>query len=564
MAPEQAGGRDVDQRCDLFSLGSVLYQMCAGELPFKGQNTLAILSALALETPRPPRTVKKAVPKALSDLIMQLLAKNPEDRPPSAQAVVARLSSMERQLATMTNVVPTRKQPAEIQEKQDTRRQKKGAPRTETHTRKLEPAKISRRHLMIAGLAAAALLLFGSAIVLFWQTPTGLVRVEIDDPEIKVAIDKGQFTIQGADKHDIKLTAGDHQLRIKRGDFEFEADKFVLKKGDKVKLRIEFLAGKVQVVQDGKVTSVKELPATKEEAGFQPLFNGKDLTGWKLAKAGPNWSVKDGILLAKGPGSGHLFTDRGNFTDVHVRVEARINAVGNSGVFVRAPYKDGWPWGYEAQINAAQSDLKTGGIYVSLAKSVQPSRPAPPAGEWFTLEVIARGNATTVLVNGQKTAEYIDPKNEYPQGHIALQKHDPNTVVEFRKVEVKELKSENPPQPEFTRLFNGKDLTGWETVGDGQWTVKDGLLRSLPGKTMGWLATDKDYGDFDLELEYRLGERGNTGVFVHAWKEGALNGGQFLEVQLDRRRVAQHRGQGQRDRRHFRSAGPETHGQIHS
>jgi serine/threonine protein kinase len=95
MSPEQADGRSVDQRSDLFSLGCVLYQLCTGELAFQGSSRLALLSALALATPRPPRELNADVPPALSDLVMQLLAKKPEQRPASAEVVAAALQDIE-------------------------------------------------------------------------------------------------------------------------------------------------------------------------------------------------------------------------------------------------------------------------------------------------------------------------------------------------------------------------------------------------------------------------------------------------------------------------------------
>ena len=80
MAPEQARGEKVDGRADLFSLGAVLYQMSTGVRPFSGVNTMSILSSLALDTPSAPRERNAKVPAAVSDLVMKLLAKNPDDR----------------------------------------------------------------------------------------------------------------------------------------------------------------------------------------------------------------------------------------------------------------------------------------------------------------------------------------------------------------------------------------------------------------------------------------------------------------------------------------------------
>jgi serine/threonine protein kinase/WD40 repeat protein len=99
MAPEQADGQAVDHRADLFSLGAVLYRCCTGEAPFRGPNTLAILSALANKTPAPVRAKNRDVPPALTDLIMRLLAKTPGDRPQTAAEVAETLRRIEQDCA---------------------------------------------------------------------------------------------------------------------------------------------------------------------------------------------------------------------------------------------------------------------------------------------------------------------------------------------------------------------------------------------------------------------------------------------------------------------------------
>jgi formylglycine-generating enzyme required for sulfatase activity/serine/threonine protein kinase len=95
MAPEQARGAVVDARADLFSLGCVLYRAATGQPPFEGRDTLAVLSALALDEPKPPQELAPCLPAALSDLILQLLAKQPADRPPNAEAVADALRPLE-------------------------------------------------------------------------------------------------------------------------------------------------------------------------------------------------------------------------------------------------------------------------------------------------------------------------------------------------------------------------------------------------------------------------------------------------------------------------------------
>ena len=96
MAPEQANAEEVDGRCDLFSLGSVLYLACTGELPFGGKDTLSILAALATKTPPPPHKLAPAVPRAFSELVLRLLAKDRDDRPQTAREVVQAIEAIER------------------------------------------------------------------------------------------------------------------------------------------------------------------------------------------------------------------------------------------------------------------------------------------------------------------------------------------------------------------------------------------------------------------------------------------------------------------------------------
>ena len=96
MAPEQANGQPVDGRCDLFSLGCVLYRLCTGQLPFRGADTIATLLAVATVQPPPPRNLNAAVPAALSRLVMRLLEKKAAARPASAKAVVEGLEAIER------------------------------------------------------------------------------------------------------------------------------------------------------------------------------------------------------------------------------------------------------------------------------------------------------------------------------------------------------------------------------------------------------------------------------------------------------------------------------------
>src|SRR6185369_16256505 len=108
-------GDKLDQRADLFSLGSVLYQMASGRPPFRANSTVAVLKRVADETPRDIREIIPETPQWLCDIITKLHEKNPDDRFQSAREVADVLADCEAQLKAkqeVKHVLPTVVKPA--------------------------------------------------------------------------------------------------------------------------------------------------------------------------------------------------------------------------------------------------------------------------------------------------------------------------------------------------------------------------------------------------------------------------------------------------------------------
>ena len=84
MSPEQVAGRKIDHRTDIFSLGTLLYELATGQKPFQGQSSAELASAILRDTPRPVRMVRAELPEGLEGVIQRCLEKSPHDRFPSA------------------------------------------------------------------------------------------------------------------------------------------------------------------------------------------------------------------------------------------------------------------------------------------------------------------------------------------------------------------------------------------------------------------------------------------------------------------------------------------------
>jgi hypothetical protein len=181
------------------------------------------------------------------------------------------------------------------------------------------------------------------------------------------------------------------------------------------------------------------------DQGFRPLFNGKDLTGWKLRNPGgtASWSVQDGVLVNEVSAGKHgtdLVSEE-KFRDFVVRYEYKIPKDANSGLYLRGRYEIQVLDDYE---RGTPSKGGNGAIYNTAPVSKFASK---PAGEWQTAEATIKGDKVSLILNGQKvhdnvtvdkaTGSELDRNIDQP-GPIMLQ--GDHGSISFRKIEIKELK----------------------------------------------------------------------------------------------------------------------------
>jgi hypothetical protein len=230
MAPEQARGETVGAGADLFSLGCVLYRLCAGRLPFQGPSIMAVLTALSSETPRPPQELNAEVPPALDTLVMRLLAKKPEDRPASAQAVVEVITRMERELLTGRRKAALRESAWSVDEAGSLDPLRVNGPKEPSMARPAAGPRAGRRTWWIAaavlGMAEAAAV--GGFV--FAPTPKNTLGFVADQPTSVTALaedtDRPVTTKGQDDPRQVQPEAGPDRLRP-RDDQAVVQDKIV-------------------------------------------------------------------------------------------------------------------------------------------------------------------------------------------------------------------------------------------------------------------------------------------------------------------------------------------------
>ncbi len=180
----------------------------------------------------------------------------------------------------------------------------------------------------------------------------------------------------------------------------------------------------------------------------EKLFNGKDLTGWKVYGT-EKWYVDKGELVCEsGPDKqyGYFATEK-EYKDFELTLEFFQESNGNSGVFFHSSIDGTKITGWQAEV--APLNSHTGGIYESYGRGwlIQPKpelEKVLKVGEWNKMKVVVKGNNVTTWLNSQQMITLIDDRIGSVTGKIALQIHDGGGVkVRWRKIVVKKIKDSN-------------------------------------------------------------------------------------------------------------------------
>jgi hypothetical protein len=193
-------------------------------------------------------------------------------------------------------------------------------------------------------------------------------------------------------------------------------------------------------------------PLALGQSGWISLFNGRDLSGWKIGGDQNTFQIKDGAMVTKGPVA-HAFYDgpvsAHDFKNFELMVDVMAAANSNGGIYFHTGYQDrGYPRkGFEVQVNNTYlvDPVKTGSLY-----HVQDvSTAGIKDNEWYTTHILVQDNVVTIRINGKQVVKWTQtaawnggregPGRVIGRGTIALQSHDPNSAVYYKNIRIKPL-----------------------------------------------------------------------------------------------------------------------------
>jgi len=306
--------------------------------------------------------------------------------------------------------------------------------------------------------------------------------------------------------------------------------------------------------------------SAQSEDGWQDLFNGKSLEGWKQLGGEANYKIQDGVIVGTtkyGTPNSFLATTK-NYGDFILEFEVWNDAALNSGVQFRSlskkEYQNGRVHGYQAEIDPSPRAFSGGVFDEARRKWIYPLSQNPEGqkayrvGQWNHYRIEAIGHDIRIWVNGIQTTNLVDDMT--PSGFIALQVHSikkeelAGREILWRNIRIKtdDLAEErwplSPHAPQvnlipntlteqekrmgWRLLWDGKTTEGWRSARGPKfpekgWEVKDGVLSVLASggaesANGGDIITEEKFSDFELIVEFKITEGANSGIkyFVDA------------------------------------------------
>lgn len=297
-----------------------------------------------------------------------------------------------------------------------------------------------------------------------------------------------------------------------------------------------------------------------QDTQWEPLFNGKNLKGWKKLNGNVDYKIQDGVItgIAKMGEPNTFLTTEKEYGDFILVFDFKVDDGFNSGVQIRSEsrkdYNDGRVHGYQFEIDPSDRAW-SGGIYDEARRGwLYPLTVNPPAqkafkkNDWNTARIEAIGNSIRTWVNGIECANLWDDMT--PKGFIALQVHsiykksDNGKSVSWRNIKIcttgleKNKTPENLNVPEVNSITNtisereskdgwkllwdGKTSTGWkgaklDAFPESGWVIEDGILKVMKGTggestNGGDIVTTQRYKNFILKVDFKITEGANSGI----------------------------------------------------
>lgn len=296
--------------------------------------------------------------------------------------------------------------------------------------------------------------------------------------------------------------------------------------------------------------------AQKSKDGWQDLFNGKDLSGWKQLNGKATYEVKDGAIVGTsvmGTPNSFLTTEK-NYGDFILECEVKVDNKLNSGIQIRSfstpDYQNGRVHGYQVEIDPSDRAY-SGGLYDEARRGWLYPLDINPEGKkafkkeaWNKYRIEAIGNSIRTFVNGVPVTDLVDDMT--PSGFICLQVHAignkdlEGTQVAWKNIRIKT--SNLKPSPKtgirivnlipntltesekaqgWKLLFDGKTADQWTSYGGPEfpskrWSYNDGTItisKSDGSETGNDIITKQLYGPaFEYQFQFKLTEGANSGV----------------------------------------------------